>query len=166
MTAPMSEAAQRDLREAGWQPGRRLEAETAEAIRQTCEHVGRQGQRHEPFPAAVAALNEFGGITAATDRPGVAVAPQPFVIDPTLAAASTETLADVASVLGVRLFPLGLHGELEALLAIDERGRVFAVDDTGEWFLGDSIHSALDGLLTGQAPLRVHDDGSLGPGRR
>ncbi len=124
--------------------------------------MGRNGQRHEPFPAAVAALNEFGGISASTDRPGVAVAPQPFIIDPTLAAASTETLADVSGLLGVRLFPLGLHGELEALLAIDERGWVFAIDDAGEWFLGATIHAALDALLTGQAPQRVHDDGSWG----
>ncbi len=162
MSTPLSPVAVAELRAGGWEPGRRVEEPTAEAIRQTCAHVGRNGQRHEPFPAAVAALNEFGGISAFTDRPGVAVAPQPFVIDPTLVAACTETLADVAGLLGVRLFPLGLHSELEALLAIDERGRVFAIDDAGEWFLGDTIYTALDALLTGQAPQRVHDDGSWG----
>lgn len=160
MTSPLSPEALADLRAAGWEPGRTVEEPTAEAIHITCSHTGRDGQRHEPFPAAVAALTEFGGLAAGTDRPGREVAPQPFVIDPTLAAATTETLANLGELLGTRLFPLGLHGELEAVLAIDEHGRVFAIDDTGDYFIAPTIHTALDALLTGAAPHRLHNNGT------
>lgn len=166
MTEPLSAPAAADLGVAGWAPGRQVPEPTAEAIELVCRHVGRHGERHEPFPAAVDALTEFGGLAVSTDRAGVAVAPQPFVLDPTLAAATTETLADLGRVLDVRLFPLGLHGEQEAVLAIDERGRVFVLDDTGDWLVGDTIHAALDALLTGRAPVRVRDDGTLDDTRR
>jgi hypothetical protein len=53
-----------------------------------------------------------------------------------------------------------------AVLAIDERGRVFALDHTGEWFLGESIETALTTLLLGRLPARVRADGGWEWARR
>ena len=66
---------------------------------------------------------------------------------------------DFATVLGARLFPLGTEGD-DTLLAIDEHGRVFALDQTGEWFLGASLDEALTNLLLGRAVPKVGPDGT------
>jgi hypothetical protein len=63
-------------------------------------------------------------------------------------------------VIGAALYPLGVEGDHDALLAVDEQGRVFALDHAGEWFLGDTVADALRTLVTGAQPARVHDDGS------
>ncbi len=68
---------------------------------------------------------------------------------------AADTLADFGAVLGVRLFPLGTERG-DSIIAVDERGRIFALDQAGEWFLGLDIDAALTTLLLG----RVRDDGT------
>ncbi|MEU4423161.1 SUKH-3 domain-containing protein [Actinoplanes sp. NPDC024001] len=142
------------LRGAGWAEGRRVPEMAEAAIRAV------RGAGHEPFPAAERALTEFVGVYLHQDGPGVALRRSPFALDPTMAAPTARTLAAFARVLGVRLFPLGVEGEDDAVLAIDERGRVFAIDAGGEWFLGDDLDAALVTLVTGAEPPRVDDDGT------
>jgi hypothetical protein len=44
---------------------------------------------------------------------------------------------------------------------MDSGGRVFGLDQGGEWFLGETLDAALVGLLTGDGPAeRVRDDGT------
>lgn len=148
------------LTAAGWSPGRRADKQTADAIGQLGRVTGRDGARHRSFPAAVEVLSEFGGLYVTQDGPGEDIRRRPFAVDPTRAAASTETLADLGRVLGVGLFPIGFEGDDDALLAVDEGGRVFALDHTGDWYLGASIDEALTTLVTGAMPARVHDDGT------
>jgi hypothetical protein len=149
------------LRTHGWHDGRRVDEDrTAAALRLVGEQVGSHGHRHEPFPAAVEALAEFGGLYVTQDGPGQQLRRRPFAIDPTMAAGSAETLADLAGVIGAVLYPLGVEGDHDALLAVDERGRVFALDHAGEWFLGETIAAALTTLVTGTQPRRLHDDGT------
>jgi hypothetical protein len=145
---------------AGWQPGRSAERQTEDAVRMLERMTGRRGARHRSFPAAVDVLTEFGGLHVMQDGPGEDVRRRPFAIDPTRAAATTETLADLGRLLGVRLFPIGFEGDDDALLAVDERGRVFALDHAGEWYLGGSIDEALTALVSGTMPARVRDDGT------
>ena len=143
------------LRQHGWQEGRHVDdAVTAEAVRLV------EVRGHRPFPAAVQALAEFGGIYVQQDGPGRELRRRPFALDPTMAAGSADTLADFGRVIGAALFPLGIEGDHDALLAIDERGRVFALDHTGEWLLGDTVVDALETLISGAQPPRVHDDGT------
>lgn len=148
------------LRASGWAEGRSVPDAGAEAIRLVCAQPGADGSRHVPFPAAEAALTEFGGLFVRQDEPGVELRRRPFALDPTMAAATAATLADLGRVLDVRLFPLGVEGDGDAVLTIDERGRVFAVDHAGEWFLGDCLDAALVTLITGVCPPRVRDDGT------
>jgi hypothetical protein len=148
------------LRASGWSEGRQVPDASAEAIRLVCAQPGADGSRHEPFPAAESALAEFGGIYVRQDEPGRELRRRPFALDPTMAAATAGTLADLGRMLGVRLFPLGVEGDGDAVLTIDEKGRVFAFDHAGEWFLGSTLDEALTTLIIGIAPPRVRDDGT------
>jgi hypothetical protein len=148
------------LRASGWTEGRQVPETSAEAIRIVCAQPGADGSRHVPFPAAEVALAEFGGIFVRQDEPGAELRRRPFALDPTMAAATAATLADLGRLLGTKLFPLGVEGDGDAVLAIDEQGRVFAIDHAGEWFLGPTLEAALATLITGLEPPRVKDDGT------
>jgi hypothetical protein len=148
------------LRSAGWSEGRQVVELSEQAIRDVCARAGADGAQHTPFRAAEQALAEFAGLYVYQDEAGVALRRRPFALDPAMAAATASTLHDFARVLGSALFPLGVEGDGEAVLAIDERGRVFALDFAGEWFLGDGLDAALTTLISGTYPPRVRDDGT------
>jgi hypothetical protein len=139
------------LRAYGWREGRRATEETAAAVRLV---------PYEPFPAAVTALEEFGGLYIAQDGPGRELRRRPFALDPTLVPPSGQALADFSRVLGVRLYPIGIEGGADALLVIDEQGRVFALDHAGEWYLGATAADAITTLVTGAQPPRITDAGT------
>lgn len=139
------------LRAHGWHEGRRATEATAEAVRQV---------PYEAFPAAVAALEEFGGLYVDQDGPGADLRLRPFAVDPTLVPPCGSALADTGRVLGTRLYPLGIEGDADALIVIDESGRVFALDHAGEWFLGATAADAITTLVTGTQPPRLTDTGT------
>lgn len=159
--SPRVEAA---LLAAGWYPGRQLAADTLAAIhREIAAHQSRYGGTLRTSQAADQALTEFGGLALGGDWPGE-VNPRPFALDPTLARYAVETLIDLGRAIGTPLYPLGVEGMDEAILAINPLGQVFAIDATGDWFLGDDPDAALETLITGRSPARVADDGQW-PGR-
>jgi hypothetical protein len=118
------------------------------------------GRHHDVVPAAVAAYAEFGGRRVRPDGGGDRVAASGFLIDPVRAIHSVRTLADLAAALGARLTPLGVEEPGTGLLAVDEYGRLFVLDHTAEWWLGDSVEEGLDTLSRGRAPLRLRADGT------
>ena len=61
--------------------------------------------------------------------------------------------------IGTTLFPIGTEND-DAILAVDPGGRVFALDQAGEWFIGPDIDTALTNLLLGRAAPRIRDDGT------
>ncbi|GAA4862188.1 hypothetical protein GCM10023235_45420 [Kitasatospora terrestris] len=87
--------------------------------------------------------------------PGRTLARTPFLLDPLAGLHQPRTLADLGRALGTKLAPLGEELYGQALLAVDEHGRVFSLDHTGEWFLGRSIDQALATLILGLAPHRL-----------
>ena len=111
--------------------------------------------RHEPFPAAVAALTGYLGKGWHVEEPGRAVRTSAFTIDPPAVADSADTLARVAGPAGAPLFPLGPAG-LDGLLAIAADGRVLLIDDAGEWLLGADLRAAVDTLVLGLAAGRLN----------
>ncbi|MFI6262038.1 SUKH-3 domain-containing protein [Micromonospora sp. NPDC051006] len=146
------------LMDAGWEDSIFNSALATGAIGETCEIVGRQHQ-HEVFPAAVRAITTFPALASRRRGPGEQVWINRFTTNPLHGAHSADVLADFGAVLGVRLFPFGSeHGD--SIFAVDERGRVFALDQAGEWFLGADVDEALTTLLLGRAPARVRDDGT------
>jgi hypothetical protein len=149
------------LRGAGWYPGhRRTDAQVAAAVEMVRGEVGRNGARIEAFSAVTEALSEFGGLYVVQDGPGRDLRLRPFAIDPTQVAATTETLADLGRLLDTRLFPIGMEGDHESVLAIDEAGRVFALDHAGVWYLGSTVDAALITLVTGTQPPRLSERGT------
>jgi hypothetical protein len=84
------------------------------------------------------------------------LAPTPFLLDPRCGLHQPRTLADLGRALGTRLAPLGEELYGQALLAVDETGRVFSLDATGEWYLGATVDQALAVLVLGLAPERLH----------
>ncbi|GIF24505.1 hypothetical protein BJ973_007984 [Actinoplanes tereljensis] len=112
------------------------------------------------FPAARAAFTEFYGVLTSRNCPGVAQRVRSFDIGHGSIAHLTDPLCELGIIVDARMFPLGTEGDDEAVLAIDERGRVFALDQGGEWFLGETLDQALVALLTGHPAARLHDDGT------
>ena len=143
------------LRAAGWHPGRWdiKQAEIwADAFR---EHSSPAGHRHAVFPAAVEAWAEFGGLRITPHGPGRQVAPTALHFDPLYGLHMARTLGDLGRALDTEVCPLGTETDTESLLAIDTEGRVYALDHTGDWFLGPDIDQALAALVAGIEPVRL-----------
>ncbi|MFE9823611.1 SUKH-3 domain-containing protein [Streptomyces sp. NPDC005791] len=143
------------LRDAGWQPGRwdiRQAEEWADALR---SHASPAGHQHAVFPAAVEAWAEFGGLRISSTAPGRQIAPSTVYIDPLSGLHLARTLGDLGRALGTEVAPLGAEGDDQAVLAIDNEGRVYSIDHTGDWYLGSDIDRALETLMTGRQPARL-----------
>ncbi|MFC0007454.1 SUKH-3 domain-containing protein [Micromonospora siamensis] len=146
------------LADGGWDQHELNDVLADGAMAETCEVTGRT-HRHEPFPAATRVFLDFPAIVTLRRRPGREIWIRQFDTNPVWAAHTADTLADFAQVLGVRLFPIGTERQ-DSILAVDEHGRIFALDQAGEWFIGPDIDTALTNLLLGIAPARVRDDGT------
>ncbi|MFF8973234.1 SUKH-3 domain-containing protein [Streptomyces sp. NPDC014995] len=143
------------LRAAGWQPGRWdiKQAEIwADALR---DHSSPAGHRHAVFPAAVEAWAEFGGLRITPTGPGRQIAPVALELNPLHGLHLARTLGDLGRALGTDVSPLGTETDDRALLAIDAEGRVYALDHTGDWYLGPDIDQALGALVSGTEPVRL-----------
>ncbi|MFJ1825412.1 SUKH-3 domain-containing protein [Streptomyces sp. NPDC088178] len=146
------------LRAAGWQPGRwdiRQAEEWADALR---SHTSPAGHQHAIFPAAVEAWAEFGGLHITASAPGRQIAPAPVRIDPMRGLHLARTLGDLGRALETEVSPLGEEGDGQAVLAIDNEGRVYSIDHTGDWYLGPDIDQALATLVGGIQPERLVSD--------
>lgn len=143
------------LKQAGWHPGR-WEIRQAEAwADELARHGGPLDVPHAVFPAAVEAWAEFGGLAFDLGGAGRAMTRTPFLLDPRCGLHLPRTLADLGRALGTRLAPLGEEMYGQAVLAVDEGGRVFSLDHTGEWYLGASVDQALATLVLGLLPERL-----------
>lgn len=143
------------LRDAGWQPGRwniKQAEDWADILR---SHTTPAGHRLNVFPAAIEAWAEFGGLRITAPGPGRQIAPAALRIDPTAGIHHARTLADLGRALDTEISPLGEEGTGQAVLAIDNEGRVFSIDHTGDWYLGPDIDQALRTLVTGVEPVRL-----------
>jgi SUKH-3 immunity protein of toxin-antitoxin system len=148
------------LRDAGWSAQPRTDAQVDTVVGFVSRVVGHYGARIEVFPAATEVLTAFGGLYVLQDGPGRELRRRPFAIDPMQVAASAETLADLGKVLQTRLFPIGMEGDHESVLAVDEAGRVFALDHAGVWYLGASVDAAITALVLGTQPPRLDEHGN------
>ncbi|CAL9472264.1 SUKH-3 domain-containing protein [Streptomyces sp. R1] len=143
------------LRDAGWQPGR-WDIKQAEIWADTLrEHTSPAGHRHTVFPAAVEAWAEFGGLHITPTGPGRQIAPATLHLDPLHGLHMARTLGDLGRALGTHTCPLGTETDSQALIAIDTEGRVYALDHTGDWYLGATIDTALATLVAGTQPTRL-----------
>ncbi|MEE1668107.1 SUKH-3 domain-containing protein [Streptomyces sp. NPDC004096] len=143
------------LRAAGWQPGR-WDIKQAEVWADTLRgHTSPAGHQHAVFPAAVEAWAEFGALHITAQGPGRGLAPAALHLDPLHGLHMARTLGDLGRALDTEVCPLGEETDSRAVLAIDTEGRVYALDHTGDWYLGPDIDHGLTTLLTGIEPVRL-----------
>ena len=151
----------KELAGGGWDPAtRQAEAEKARELYGIVEQTAGREFRLERFPALEAA-DEFHGVSSYRNSPGAAHLVRPFTIgslDGTLYMA--DVLHEFGELIGARMFPIGREGRAESVLAIDDRGRVFALDQGGEWFIGETLDEALVALTAGLPAARISDDGT------
>ncbi|MFJ9769849.1 SUKH-3 domain-containing protein [Kitasatospora sp. NPDC101157] len=152
-----------ELKASGWHPGRWQIRQAEEWADTLAGYGGPGGVPHAVFPAAVEAWAEFGGLAFDLSGPGRQLARTPFLIDPMCGLHQPRTLFDLGRALGTQLAPLGEEAYGQALLAVDEEGRVYSLDHTGEWFLGHGIDQAISALVLGTAPERLRTAGEYAP---
>ncbi|MFI9270639.1 SUKH-3 domain-containing protein [Kitasatospora sp. NPDC052896] len=141
------------LKQAGWHPGRWEIRRAEEWADQLLAHPG--AVPHAVFPAAVEAWAEFGELAFDLSGAGRQVARTPFRLDPLCGLHLPRSLADLGRALDARVAPLGEERHGQALLAVDEAGRVFSLDHTGEWYLGADVDQAVSTLVLGTLPERL-----------
>ncbi len=146
------------LAAAGRDPDHRDEDQARAWGRRIVQELSSGGNRHAFHPAALTALAELGGLATTLEGPGEDIARSGFTLDPLLALHTVDTLAAFGKRIDAAVAPLGV--DAAGLLAIDDRGWVFALDHGGDWFLGDTLDAALTTLVAGQQPARVRDDGT------
>jgi hypothetical protein len=150
----------RTLTAAGWSPDRLDEGRGREWGLRIAAHATPGGRQHTVTARAIEAYAEFGGLWVRSPGEGEQVASSDFHLDPFLVRHSVETLAELAEATGAPLSPLGEEGDGTGILAVDEQGRVFVLDHTGDWFLGADLDEALTTLVLGRRPRRVREDGT------
>ena len=158
-----SDAVWSELLKGGHWPGS-VPAMNADMYRLTADRViavpGLE-HRHEAFPALFEAMSHTSALTIYHKAPGEAQRARRFAIMANEAAHSADVLADFGRVIGARLFPIGTVGG-DGFLALDEHGRVFALDQAGEWFIAETYLQALHTLVHGTRTHRVTDEGTWG----
>lgn len=144
------------LTRAGWHPGRRDIATAETWADRLHAHRSPGGHPHTVLPSAVEVWAEFGTLTITPAGPsGRDIAPTAFTVDPLRCLHLARTLHGLGDALGTPLAPLGEEAATGAALAIDAAGRVYALDATGDWYLGAGFDAAAVTLLTGIRPHRL-----------
>jgi hypothetical protein len=152
----------------GWRPGRDVSGEVSRWLADWVDELAdlpfeRDGYpRYEPIPAALAVLNEFGGLVSRANGRGVTSAQIPFTIYPTgqgddLMQFSTEVQM-LGERVGARVFQVGNVERNMGALVVDEQGRVFASGPV-DLYLGEDIYEALTRMLKG---IRAQDLSEIG----
>jgi hypothetical protein len=148
------------LRRAGWIPGERDPVRARAWALALAAHAAPDGRHHAIVDPAVRAFAEYGGLAVRQDGAGEQIARSSFVLDPMRGVHAVAVIAELGELVGARMTPLGEEGDGTGVLAMDERGRVFLLDHTADWHLGDSLGEALTTLVLGRLPERVRDDGT------
>lgn len=135
------------LTAAGWFPGREIGDAAEDMIARTVAAARAEGYAVTPFPALVAAVHEFGGLTVSKKDTGIAFPGNDFGIDPSAVARRFDIYADLETYTRTPCFPLGPELDESTTLAMDAEGRVFLLHYTGYYVVGQDIDSALAAFI-------------------
>lgn len=141
------------LQGAGWFAGRSVPADIDRWAADFTARESKKGRRHELFPAARAALDEFGGLKIIQRGHGRDLGRFSFAFYPaTDWFPDPDLYAEFREEIGKRAFPIGVHDDGPSELAIDEDGRVFLLHWADDLLEGDTIDDALVTLIRGAQP--------------
>jgi hypothetical protein len=145
---------------AGWRPHLRdfIEGVISDAMDTVNEKRGLE-HAHRPSSAAAAFLADFHPLLTWLKGPGTTNRVVHLQIDPRPVAYTADPLTEFGARIGASVYPIGSE-KGQSVLVLDERGRMFAMDQGGEWFLGETGDAGLITLLTGGPVRRVRDDGT------
>lgn len=136
---------------AGWSLGRDLGTQADDMMARAVALGGALGLSLTVFPAAAAAIREFGGLrfTKEALEEETGFDGTDLLLDPSAALAWPATHAVLERVLGGRCFPLGLDLEFDSVLWIGEEGGVYEVfSDSGAVNrVGETVDKALSNWL-------------------
>lgn len=132
------------LTAAGWFQGRDIGPQAEQLLADTVAAARAEGFELEVFPGAGAAVHEFGALTVTRATTGIAFRGHGFRIDPAEAAGGFDSFADLARIIGVPAFPLGLDLDEYGTLALGADGRVYLLHHTtGFYVVGENLDEAL-----------------------
>jgi hypothetical protein len=132
------------LKAAGWRPGRDVSGDVARWMEHARDFPTDSGEPMLLFPAARAALDEFGGLRIEPPR-AYAFSFHPIGHEP-----DHDLYLGLADILGTRVVPIGVrHDDGPSELTIDTDGRVFASHNSGTYVVADSLDAAIAKLVDG-----------------
>jgi hypothetical protein len=155
-----------DVREvltaAGWAPGRDVSAWVRRWLEQVHAADPDVQQKLPLFPAAQAALAEFGGLRF-TQMKRVGVAGGGFRVEtwPDAGRVVVDLYAEFAADLGVPVFPFAWYEDGPSDVVVDARGRMFLLHPTAEFLIADSVDAAVTALVSTPEFRLVDDHGDL-----
>lgn len=122
----------------GWTPGRDIGAEATELIEVRVRDAERQGVSLSPSPEAIHAIHTYGLLRLTHPK-----ASETWFMTPTIGYDGDAALiTELATGLGVGLFPVGYEESEHGLILVDETGRWFHLHHTGGYFLGADDNDA------------------------
>ncbi len=110
-------------------------------------------------PAVQEIARKFNNATHDGSRPGEVHRVDQLWIRPSMRPLQ-ELADDFGRLMSVTAVSIGTENDSDGLVVADERGRVFIVDQAGEWFIGADIDEAMVALFYGQEQRRIRDDGT------
>jgi hypothetical protein len=148
------------LAAAGWRSGRDVSERVRGWLRDLYAEDPRVRSALPLFPAAQAALAEFGGLRF-TQRKRVGSAYGGFRIElwPDVGRVPVELCEDMAGALGAPVFPLAWHEDGPSVLVVDAGGRVLMLHPVGEFLVGATVDEAIVALVRGAEPSELDDLG-------
>jgi hypothetical protein len=158
MTTPLAMSAKLAL--AGWNATQHDDTRAKNWNMKIAVFRAPTGQAHTVHPAAIKIWATYGGLTVEQEGGGEEFALPSFTVDPMEAIHTTGFCTAFAARLGHAVTPIGSLDNGAAFLMADATGRVFHVDHTGEYFLGEDFNAALNTLTSGGPRPRVLQDGT------
>jgi len=117
------------------------------------------GDQGPDVPARWAIAERYEHLSYAGAAAGQAYRRDGFVLSPRTVGDLQPAIAPYAARLGASvLYPIG-RTSADGVLVGDERGRIFVIDQAGEWFVGNTIDEAAVSLVVGRTLPRLRDDG-------
>lgn len=151
------------LRDAGWFPGRDVGDLVASWLRERYDEQPDAARRLPMFPAAGAALAEFGGLRLEQYGPGAVHAGGGFgtEIHPSESRFALDRYTEFAALIGEPVFPFAIYADGGSVFVIDARGRVFLLHWAGYYVIAETVDGAITAMIEGLGELTpIADDGT------
>ena len=135
------------------------DAEPGQPVSKWDEHWLRVNDR-PLIRAKLEMMRQYGRVSTSGSVPGQVHRVEGVHVRPNAPATHDELAAEFGRRLGVRAYGIGFENGGEAVYVGDGHGRVFALDQGGEWYLGGSLDEALVTVLYGRHQPKVRADGT------